>query len=369
MKFTVDTNELAEALQFVSGVIERKFTYPILTNVLVEVDQNAKVRLRSTDHDMTLGVELEALEMSEPGSMTIPGKRSTDVVNAQGRSGSVTVIETTEAGVEVHIDRSDFLLSTMPAEDFPPETQVVEAIEIEIAVEDLLYLLRCASPCMAQNDVRRQLNGALLEVTSAHVRSVATDGMVMCVCTNTSIKGDTDSVVQAVIPRKAVLEIVRGFGGVDGMAKVAIGANALRMTSDKRSLTTNLIQTRFPAYMRVVPSASDVVLKCDRNMMLDGIAKTQPVSDEQCKIFFEVDKDLMKIKANTETGDRGMIEIPVDFGENSTNVIFRHDRLQRVLNTFSADEIAFHIPVPTESVRVDSEQQGELLFVVSPIRG
>lgn len=369
MKFNVDLKQLGDALQYVTGVIERKFTYPILTNVLVEVNADGVVVLRATDHNMSLMAQLEALEVVEPGATTIPGRRSLDVVNSVGADGSIAEVSTISSGVKLTIGRSEFVLATMPANEFPPDVKIVDPVETTLAVDDFLYLLRAASSSMAQNDVRQHLNAALLELTSAHVRAVATDGMIMCICTKKDIHVDTDSTITALIPRKAVHEIVRGFTGQSGSVSVAIGGNALSVEGEQRALTTNLIETKFPAYQKVVPPEDDIRFSCDRTTLVRGISQAATLSDEGLKVFFEVDKDLMKITANTELGDRAEVVIPVDFGENTTNVIFRHDRLQNVLGTFECDEVRFHIPSPTQSIRVDSTEQLDLMFIVSPIRG
>ncbi len=369
MKFKVDLKELGDALSYVSDVLERRFTYPILTNVLVDVDRSAQVRLRATDHDMTLVAVIEAEDVAEPGAITIPGRRSVDVVNSIGAQGSIAEMSTVNSGVLLKVGRSEFLLATMPVDDFPPSTNIVEPMQITIDVEDLMVLLRSASSSMAQNDVRRPLNGALLELTSTHLRTVATDGMMMCVCTNTTIQGESDSVIQVIVPRKAVLELIRGFGGETGSVTLSIGNNALSVEGSRRALTTNYVDAKFPPYVNVIPQPSEVVLKCNRESLEQAIRQAATLSDEGLKVYFNAERDTMKVSASTEVGDRAEVVIPVDYGESTTNVIFRHDRIRNMLSSLDCEDVSFHIQNPTEAVRVDSSEQEKIIFVVSPIRG
>lgn len=369
MKFKVDLKELGDALGFVSDVLERKFTYPILTNVLVEVDIEGQVRLRGTDHDMTLMAVLNAEEVMEPGAITIPGRRSLDVVNSIGAQGSVAELSKVDSGVLMKVGRSEFLLATMPVEDFPPATNIVDPIRISVSVDDFLVLLRSAMSSMAQNDLRRHLNGTLLELTSTHLRSVATDGMILCMCTNTNVRGDSDSVVQVIVPRKAILELVRGFAGESGSLTLSIGHNALSVEGGRRALTTNYVDSKFPAYLTAIPQPSEKVLKCNREVLEQAIRQAATLSDEGLKVYFNAERDTMKVSASTEVGDRAEVVIPVDFGDNATNVIFRHDRIRNMLSTLDCTEVSFHVPSPTEAVRVDSSEQDNIVFVVSPIRG
>ena len=369
MKFKVDLKQLGDALGYVSDVLERRFTYPILTNVLVDVDRDGRVQLRATDHDMTLVAVLEAEEVVEPGSITMPGRRSLDVVNSIGAQGSIVEMSTVTSGVLLKVGRSEFLLATMPVEDFPPSTNIVDPMQISVAAEDFMALLRAATSSMAQNDVRRYLNGTLLELTSRHLRTVASDGMMMCVCTDTTINGDSDSVVQVIVPRKAVLQLTRGFSGEEGSVTLSIGNNALSVDGGRRALTTNYVDAKWPPYATVIPKPSEVVLKCSREALEQAIRQAATLSDEGLKVYFNVEKDTMKVSASTEVGDRAEVVIPVDFGDNATNVIFRHDRIRNMLSSMDCEEVAFHVPNPTEAVRVDSDEQEKLIFVVSPIRG
>lgn len=369
MKFKVDLKELGDALSYVSDVLERRFTYPILTNVLVDVDRDAQVRLRATDHDMTLVAVIEAEDVAEPGAITIPGRRSLDVVNSIGAQGSIAEMSTVNSGVLLKVGRSEFLLATMPVDDFPPATNIVDPMRITVDVEDLMVLLRSASSSMAQNDVRRPLNGALLELTSTHLRTVASDGMMMCVCTDNSIQGESDSVIQVIVPRKAVLELTRGFSSETGSVTLLIGNNALSVENSRRALTTNYVDAKFPHYVNVIPQPSEVALKCNRESLEQAIRQAATLSDEGLKVYFNAEKDTMKVSASTEVGDRAEVVIPVDYGENTTNVIFRHDRIRNMLSSLDCEDVSFHIQNPTEAVRVDSSEQEKIIFVVSPIRG
>ena len=213
------------------------------------------------------------------------------------------------------------------------------------------------------------LNGALLELTSTHLRTVATDGMMMCVCTDSTIRGDSDSHVEVIVPRKAVLELTRGFSGESGTVTLSIGNNALSVEGSRRALTTNYVDAKFPPYARVIPQRSEGALKCNRETLERAIRQAATLSDEGLKVYFNAEKDTLKVSASTEVGDRAEVVIPADYGENTTNVIFRHDRIGKMLSSLDCEYISFHIHNPTEAVRVDSSEQEQTVFVVSPIRG
>ncbi len=367
MKISVSTDKLRDALQYVTDVIERRFTYPILSNVLFEVGEDGVLHLRATDHDLSLMADVETMSVAETGAVTIPGKKCLDVVRASSQSGEV-MIHADLDGVTLTIGRSKFNLSTMPASEFPQRPNIEADATFTISTKDFVHLLQSAISTMGVGDVRPHLNGTLIELTSVHIRAVSSDGMSMCICTNKNYSVEGGEIVTALIPRKAVLELTKAFASVEDELEISVAANALVAIGSERSLITNLIESPFPAYMRIVPDASDALLKCDRSLFIQAIDQAATLADTSMRIYLDVSPDSMELMANTEAGDRAEVVIPVDFGDRSTKVAFKHDRLRRILDTFSCEEVALHLPEPRDVVRIDSDDEEELLFVVSPIR-
>jgi len=367
MKFTINTEKLRDALQYVTNVIEKRFTYPILTNVLFDVDENNLLRLRATDHDISLMAEIEVENLEAAGSVTIPGKKCLDVVRTAANSSEVMIDATGDSAV-LTIGRSTFKLATMPAAEFPAAPTVESQADFSVQIKVFIHLLQSAASSMGVGDVRPHLNGTLIELTSVHFRSVASDGMSMCICTDTDNTWDGDENVTALVPRKAVLELIRSYSASDGDLNVSIAENVFRVEGLGRTLVTNLIGSPFPAYMRVVPDASNAILRCDRTAMIRGLDQAATLSDQSQRVYFEVEKDHVKILATTEAGDRADVQVPAEFTADSTKVAFKHDRLRRILDAFNCEEVILHLPEPRDVVRIESDQQEDLLFVVSPIR-
>lgn len=229
-------------------------------------------------------------------------------------------------------------------------------------------MLRGATSSMATNDVRRHFNGALFELTSSRLRSVATDGMIMCICTQRELNFETDSVVQVIVPRRAVLQLVRGYSSEAGDLTLSIGSNALRVVGSRRSLITNYVDSTLPACSHIVPKPSDVVFRSGRGSLETAITQASTLSDEQQKVCLYMAEDSMKVSASTEVGDRAEVVIQGDFTKDELRVIFKHAKIKSMLSALDCEEIAFHFPDTNGSVRVDSDEQDNMLFVVSPIR-
>lgn len=367
MKFTINNENLRDALHYVNNVIEKRFTYPILTNVLFEVDDEGMLNLRATDHDISLMATVQVDSITEAGSVTIPGKKCLDVLRAAS-SDSEIVVDVAAEKANLRIGHSSFKLATMPAAEFPEPPAVEAEAEFTIDTKDFVRLLQSAASSMGVGDVRPHLNGTLIELTSVHVRAVASDGMSMCICTDTNYSIDTTETIKALVPRKAVLELIRAYSGTEGELSIAIAANVFRVEGLGKTLVTNLIGSPFPAYMRVVPEASDAILRCDRDAFIRSLDQAATLSDQSQRIYIDVEAEQIKILATTEAGDRAEVQMPVEFSKESTKVAFKHDRLRRLVEAFECDEVLFHLPDPRDVVRIESDQQPELLFIVSPVK-
>ena len=367
MKLTINSEKLRDALQYVTDVIEKRFTYPILTNVLFEADEEGVLHLRATDHDISLMADIEVEQLEASGAVTIPGKKCLDVVKTASESSEVMIDATGENAV-LTIGRSTFKLATMAATEFPAPPTIEADAEFSVQTKVFVHLLQSAASCMGVGDVRPHLNGTLLELTSLHFRSVASDGMSMCLCTDTDNTWKGDENVTALVPRKAVLELIRSYSAAEGDLNVSIAENVFKVEGLGRTLITNLIGSPFPAYMRVIPDASEAILRCDRQAMIRGLDQAATLSDQSQRVYMEIEEDHIKILATTEAGDRADVQFPVEFTDGSTKVAFKHDRLRRILEAFDCEEVILHLPEPRDVVRIESEQQEDLLFVVSPIR-
>ena len=182
MKFTADREMLLRPLQLVTGVVERRQTLPVLSNVLV-VARDGMVSITGTDLEVSLSVLAPGAVIESEGSVTIPARKLTDIWRSLPDGARVSV-EIEENRAIVRSGRSRFALATLPATDFPDLDAADGDLEIRLGRAALSRLLDQVSFSMAQQDVRYFLNGMLLEVTPQHTRVVATDGHRLAMSTH-----------------------------------------------------------------------------------------------------------------------------------------------------------------------------------------
>ncbi|MEK9995846.1 MAG: DNA polymerase III subunit beta, partial [Halieaceae bacterium] len=248
MKFSISREALIKPLNLVAGVVERRQTLPILSNVLV-VLEGKTLSLTGTDLEVELVGRVELDAAGVDGEITVPARKLVDICKSLPE-GSNIEFSLDSGKATVKAGRSRFTLSTLPAADFP----AVEAGEgsVALSLEQALVkqLIDGTAFAMAQQDVRYYLNGLYLEILGGRLRVVATDGHRLALATGPARVEAADTGV--IIPRKGVLELSRLLDG-DAPLELAIGSNHLRAANEQFTFTSKLVDGKFPDYERVIP--------------------------------------------------------------------------------------------------------------------
>ena len=389
MKFNVRQESLFDALRFATSVIERRQMRPILSSVLVDAT-GSSLRLRATDMEILLDTTIEGVTVFSEGSVALPGRKWQEVV-AQMSSNDEITVESEENVAIVSSGRSKFRLVTMSAQDFPPQPAPGDSLaKLRIAREDFLYLLRTTAVTMAHTDIRHYFKTTLLELEPSHARTVSTNGMCLCVCT-VPIKeeatvefvapgGEVDEnaerselPVQALIPRKAALELPNALSLDEEWVTVEVGRNTVAVECGPRRLRTNLVDSQYPRYQTVVPEANEKVLGFDRAGLvhaLQAVLITANLNTPLVKFQVESDRQV-SITSRNEVGDNGSYEIAADRNDQELDIELAFDgqQLVNVLNAFGSENVKLLVDGPLDSVLLTSDMEEGLRYVVSPLRG
>ncbi len=206
MKVTIPRAALLKPLQIVSGVTERRQTMPILANMLITASEN-NLSLTGTDLELELIGNVALDEPAIPGAITVSARKLLDICRALPEDA---VISLTYEGnnVVLRSARSRFLLTTLPAEDFPKIEEALFTTEFALSQSLLKKAINKVYFAMGQQDVRHYLNGALFEIDQGVLRCVATDGHRLAFSSIDGIDGNL-APAKVILPRKSVLELVR----------------------------------------------------------------------------------------------------------------------------------------------------------------
>ncbi len=198
MKFVVSREALLKPLQLVAGVVERRQTLPVLSNVLIQLNGD-QLSLTGTDLEVEIVGRITLEQPGQSGEITVPARKLVDICRSLP-DGSAIEFTQDEARILVKSGRSRFTLSTLPASDFPNVEDAPGNLRFSCAQQEVKRLIERTAFAMAQQDVRYYLNGMLWEVRQDQLRVVATDGHRMAMCTR-AVAVKTNEILQAILRR------------------------------------------------------------------------------------------------------------------------------------------------------------------------
>lgn len=369
MKFVCSKNALLRPLQQVVGVVERRQTLPVLANVLVVAggaEDAAVVTLTGTDLEVELVGQLAAT-VDLPGSVTIPARKFVDIVR-QLPDGVEIGVELTGDKVVIRSGRFKSSLSTLPAIDFPTVDSTAAEVSTVVEASQFKRLLDQTAFGMAIQDVRFFLNGMLLEVGANYLRSVTTDGHRLSLATQKCENGERVH-KQVIVPRKGVLELLRLLADSEGEVRLELGSSHLHASTNVLSMTTKLIDGRFPDYERVIPRNGDKVVVADREAFHQMLSRTAILSNEKYRaIRFVLADGLITLSASNAEHESAQESLSVEYAGPEVEIGFNAGYVQDVLSVLKGSEIRLTLHDENSSAVLEDPDTEDALYVVMPMK-
>ena len=367
MKFTTSREALLRPLALVTGVVERRQTLPVLSNLLINASADG-LSLTGTDLEVELVARRgDGISIESEGQTTIPARKLADIWRSLPDDAEVSVTVDGDKAV-VRSGRSRFTLATLPASDFPSVEQETGDVSIDVPLKDAQRLLKQTSFAMAQQDVRYFLNGLLLEITGEHIRAVATDGHRLAMCT---LDGGAPGVdrIRAIVPRKGVLELSRLIADGDEPVTLIMGRNHLQASQGDYSLTTKLVDGQFPDYDNVIPQHTTQSLTGDRDSLRQAFHRAAILSNEKYRgIRLIIDTEQMMIRANNPEQEEAEEVVAVDYAGEPLEIGFNVSYLQDVLNVLGTSDVRLSLSDANSSALIEAPSEDDSLYVVMPMK-
>lgn len=315
MELTVGKADLQKELQLCQGVVEKRSTIPILSNVLLKA-VDGRLQIAATDLDVTI-LSSCAARVTTPGGVTIEAKRLFDIVRSLPDEDVHITLQDNNS-VQIDSGTAKFRLLGLPAEDYPtlPTVNVAEGFAIPLG--ELKTMVGKVKFAITHEETRFQLNGALLKVQPNKLEMVATDGHRMALInfpsaiTNGKNKKGGDLTI--LIPRKALDEILRLEAGEDGNVMFGVSENQLFFDAGDRRLLARMIDVNFPNYMEVISRDNDRRVMVDRERLLSTIKRISLVANERTRaVRFDFAPGKLTVSStNPELGD-ARETVPIDY--------------------------------------------------------
>lgn len=365
MQFSIARDTLLKPLQHISSVVERRQTLPILSHVLFGAEKK-RLSLTGTDLEVEASVYIPLTEV-EAGLTTVPARKMLDICRSLPEGAVLHVSKDGERTV-VTSGKSRFTLNALPAKEFPSVGDINPVVSFSVSQARLKEHIEQTQFAMAQQDVRYYLNGMLLEVEGKQLRTVATDGHRLALCsTESEIKVDKNQ--QIIIPRKGVVELARILEDSDDVAEVQVGQNHIRLLTGQLCFTSKLIDGRFPDYQKVLPERIASHMYAERGLLSQALARASILSNEKYRgVRLQIEENVLKIGANNPDQEEAHEELDVDYQGEAMDIGFNATYLLEALNAIKTEQVDMGLVDPNSCCVLQGVGDEKSRYVVMPMR-
>jgi DNA polymerase-3 subunit beta len=357
---------LLKPLQVVIGIVERKQTLPILSNVLIEKELG-KIRFTATDLEIQITTTIETkTSESELSSITVGGKKLQEILRILPDQSKIS-IETKENKALIKANKSRFNLQSLPAQDFPRlNNQLMNAKKIVLHESLLKKLLLSVQYAMAQQDVRYYLNGVLLIIEGNKLKVVATDGHRLAF--NAGIIEGNHEKQEIIMPRKAVVELCKLLTETNENVEIEFSTQQIKLNFSGINLITKVIEGKFPDYERVIPKYNNH-LNMDRVLVQQALQRAAILSNEKFRgVRFVLTENNLSIISSNSEHEEAQEEIEINYHGDVIDIGFNVNYLMDGLNNISSQAAVFSFGDPNSSILITTPETPEFRYVVMPMR-
>jgi DNA polymerase III subunit beta len=365
--FQIKRDALLKPLQAVSGIVEKRHTLPILSNVLIRRKQSG-LSLIATDLEIQVSTGCEDLETSgEEMALTVSARKLQDILRALPEE-TEAILDIQNNRLQVRAGKSRFNLQTLPANDFPtlaePGTLLASVRLGQNQFRELLLLVQYS---MAQQDIRYYLNGLLLVLEGDQIRLVATDGHRLSYTAGQVTTQQQKT--EVILPRKAVLELCKLLEASDEAVEVEIYASQVKFRFGNVELVTKIIDGKFPDYTRVIPANYEKGIALDRTVLLQALQRAAILSNEKFRgVRWVLTANSLRISCTNNEQEEAQEELEVSYNGDPLDVGFNITYLLDVLNNVHEQTVECAFGDANSSMLITVPERKEFKYVVMPMR-
>lgn len=365
-ELTSSKAQLMTPLLTVAGAVDRKQSTPLLSNILMKLSDN-HLHLTATDLEIEISACIPCISEHSYGLITVPAKKMVDIFRSLDDDAHPTL--TYKDGIlAIRVGRSQFKLATLPADEYPSSQDEMSDVDFTIPRAVLLHLFQSTHFALTQNDVRFFLNGLLLELDSQSISVVATDGHRMAISrcvTEQNLKHH-----RLLIPRKGVQELLRLLGHIDDeVVSISAGKNHFKCVSQHYTLISKLIESRFPAYAKVIPRDQDKHVIIDRDLLKRALARIMILANEKLRaITLFIQPNQLTLVANNQQKEEAIEELVAHTEGGELEININASYLFDVLNYIDGESVRLSFSDTNQSILVESIVDPLYQYIIMPMK-
>jgi len=358
---------LLEPLQAVTGIIERRHTLPILSNVLLS-RADTHIEFVATDIEIEITTSMTVEGAGDSIKITVGARKLVDILRALPEGSEVT-LALQDKRLQVRSGKSRFNLQTLSAEDFP-RLALVEASATSFSVPQKLLksLLGLVQYAMAQQDIRYYLNGLLMVVEEGQLKLVATDGHRLAYASR-DVGGKNLSKQEVILPRKTIIELSKLLEDSEDSVAIELPSAQAKFRFGNVVLVSKLVDGKFPDYGRVIPQNHPKKLKLERIVLLQALQRAAILTSDKFRgVRWVLGEGSLKISCSNTEQEEAQEELDVPYKGETLDIGFNVGYLVDVLNNLDVAEVECGLGDANSSALFTLPGRNDFKYVVMPMR-
>jgi len=370
MQFVVSKQNLQKELSFVQGVVEKKNTIPVLSNILLESVGENSIRITGTDLDVTIRCDMDAEEITTPGSMCVQARKLFEIARLLP-DAPVSFKKEDNDWVTVKCDRARFKMVGVARDAFP-EVPTFKSAPTKIPASVLKTFIDRTIFAITQEESRYTLSGAKFVLDETSAKMVTTDGHRLAYVEKKGVaKNGTTQAIDTLIPRKTLAELTKLTAGFEDDISLGMDENHIYFEVGARLLISRMLYGQFPNYEMVMPKNNDKSVEFNSSLLNLAIRRVALMADERSHaIRFHLEPNQLVISSqNAEEGEANET-LQTEYTGEETDIGFNAQYLQEFLNVIGDAKVAFDFKDGNSQAQLKPAENGDYdyKYIVMPMR-
>ncbi len=370
MEFVIKRDNLLNSLNFVQGVVEKKNTLPILSNVLLVLKEK-KLTIVATDLDIIFYDEIEDVKVINEGSTTTSAAVLFDILRKISSNSDLNFNLKSENKLSLKSENSDFNLLCLPTDNFPSFADEFDGPEISLESKKFLKVLNKTKISISNDDTRHYLNGIFLHLTESSGRNfltgVATDSHRL---SSSSLEiNNIKDFSSLILPRKTVFQMCALLAEKNEQVVIQTSENKIKFSIGKTKLISKVIDGKFPDYKKVVPINNDKKLIVSSKDFINSIERVTSVSlDRKEGVKMSIKKDNIQLSVNSANSGEGNEIIKAEFNSDNLNISFNSKYLIDIISEIQDKRLKLNLKDSVSPVLIEDPSDNNSYYVIMPMK-
>ncbi len=370
MKFSVNQKDLQQSLGFCQGVIEKRSTLPILSNVMLEAT-GSKLKITATDLDLIFITEINNVEVQEEGKTTTQSSTMYDIIRKFSAGKKINFTQESENKIRVESEKSVFNLNCLNASEFPMTEENFVHEDFIINSKKLLKLMNKCKFSISSDETRHYLSGIYFHQNQIdekfYLTAVATDSHRMSI--SKLLLKDKINFEPIILPKKTIFQVCALLENYEGDVKISNQKSKIKFQLKDSILISKLIDGKFPNYLQVIPKSNKKKLEVDLELFLSSVDRVASVSlDKKDGVKFNLEKDKLNLSVNNASSGDGKEALSVKF-DYELDISFNSRYLIDIASQLDGDKIEIFLNDTGSPALVKDPSDFDSIYVVMPMKG